>query len=56
MEHHSNLVPWQILAEERGAMLEWVPIDDEGILDLTVLDGYLRAATSSSSPSLTCRT
>jgi cysteine desulfurase/selenocysteine lyase len=42
MEHHSNLVPWQVLAEEKGATLEWVPIDDEGILDLTVLDGYLQ--------------
>jgi cysteine desulfurase/selenocysteine lyase len=42
MEHHSNLVPWQILAEEKGAVLEWVPIDDEGILDLTVLDGFLQ--------------
>jgi cysteine desulfurase/selenocysteine lyase len=42
MEHHSNLVPWQILADERGATLEWVPIDDEGILDLTVLDGFLQ--------------
>jgi cysteine desulfurase / selenocysteine lyase len=41
MEHHSNLVPWQILAEEKGAILEWVPIDDEGTLDLTVLDGFL---------------
>jgi len=42
MEHHSNLVPWQVLAEERGAQLEWVPIDDEGMLDLTVLDAYLQ--------------
>src|SRR5204863_38399 len=42
MEHHSNLVPWQVLAEEKGANLEWVPIDDEGILDLTVLDGFLQ--------------
>jgi cysteine desulfurase / selenocysteine lyase len=42
MEHHSNLVPWQILAEEKGATLEWVPIDDEGVLDLTVLDGFLQ--------------
>jgi cysteine desulfurase / selenocysteine lyase len=42
LEHHSNLVPWQVLAEEKGATLEWVPIDDEGILDLTVLDGFLQ--------------
>jgi cysteine desulfurase / selenocysteine lyase len=42
LEHHSNLVPWQQLAIEKGAVLEWVPIDDEGILDLAVLDGYLQ--------------
>jgi cysteine desulfurase/selenocysteine lyase len=41
LEHHSNLVPWQQLAIEKGATLEWVPIDDEGILDLDVLDGFL---------------
>jgi cysteine desulfurase / selenocysteine lyase len=41
LEHHSNLVPWQQLAIEKGAALEWVPIDDEGILDLDVLDGFL---------------
>ena len=32
MEHHSNLVPWQMLAEERGATLRYVDIDDEGRL------------------------
>ncbi len=32
MEHHSNLVPWQILAAERGARLEFVDIDDQGRL------------------------
>jgi cysteine desulfurase/selenocysteine lyase len=32
MEHHSNLVPWQILAQERGARLEFVDIDDQGRL------------------------
>ena len=30
MEHHSNIVPWQILCEERGAHLKVVPIDDSG--------------------------
>ncbi len=34
MEHHSNLVPWQMLAEERGLRLEFVPVSDEGELDL----------------------
>ena len=34
MEHHSNVVPWQLLCEERGARLEYVEIDGEGRLDL----------------------
>lgn len=34
MEHHSNLVPWQMLAAERGLRLEFVPVSDEGELDL----------------------
>jgi cysteine desulfurase/selenocysteine lyase len=32
MEHHSNLVPWQLLCEERGARLEVLPVDDRGVL------------------------
>jgi cysteine desulfurase/selenocysteine lyase len=34
MEHHSNLVPWQILAAERGVQLEFVPVTEEGLLDI----------------------
>src|SRR5215470_12708334 len=34
MEHHSNIVPWQILAEEKGARIEYVDIDDAGELRL----------------------
>ncbi|MDR4506323.1 MAG: cysteine desulfurase [Candidatus Scalindua sp.] len=34
MEHHSNLVPWQLLAREVGARLEFVSVDGEGVLDL----------------------
>src|SRR3954470_20127891 len=34
MEHHSNIVPWQQLAERVGAEIDWAPIDDEGLLDL----------------------
>lgn len=41
MEHHSNLVPWQLLCNEKGAELAYVPIDDEGILDLDALDALL---------------
>jgi cysteine desulfurase / selenocysteine lyase len=36
MEHHSNLVPWQILAAERGVRLEFIPVTDGGELDLEV--------------------
>ncbi|MDH3379937.1 MAG: cysteine desulfurase [Gammaproteobacteria bacterium] len=32
MEHHSNIVPWQLLCEQTGATLKWVPIDDRGEL------------------------
>ena len=32
MEHHSNLIPWQLLAQEKDADLEFVPFDDEGRL------------------------
>ncbi|HEX2105491.1 MAG TPA: cysteine desulfurase [Solirubrobacteraceae bacterium] len=41
MEHHSNLVPWQLLCERTGATLDWVPVDDEGRLQLDVLDELL---------------
>ena len=34
LEHHSNLVPWQMLAAEVGAELDWVPLDADGRLDL----------------------
>jgi cysteine desulfurase / selenocysteine lyase len=37
MEHHSNLVPWQLLAQEVGARLEFLCIDDEGLLQLDEL-------------------
>lgn len=36
MEHHSNLVPWQMLATELGVNLEFIPFNDNGILDLDV--------------------
>ena len=37
LEHHSNIVPWQMLAEERGARIRVVPINDDGEL---LIDGY----------------
>jgi cysteine desulfurase/selenocysteine lyase len=44
MEHHANIVPWQILAAERGLELRWIPLDDEGRLDLSDLDRLLDGA------------
>jgi len=41
MEHHSNLVPWQILAERIGARLRFVPVRDDGTLGLERLDQLL---------------
>ena len=32
MEHHSNIVPWQMLAQETGALLRWIPMDLRGVL------------------------
>jgi cysteine desulfurase/selenocysteine lyase len=40
-EHHSNIVPWQLLAKEKGAKLEYIRIDDNGELLLDDLDSYL---------------
>jgi cysteine desulfurase/selenocysteine lyase len=41
MEHHSNLVPWQLLAERTGARLQFVPVRDDGTLDLDQLPSLL---------------
>jgi cysteine desulfurase/selenocysteine lyase len=41
MEHHSNLVPWQLLCARTGATLDWVPVDDDGRLALDALDAKL---------------
>jgi len=40
-EHHSNIVPWQLLTKEKGAKLEYIGIDDNGELILDQLDSYL---------------
>jgi cysteine desulfurase/selenocysteine lyase len=42
MEHHSDLVPWQLICLERGAKLEYIPVTDEGHLDLEVYDRLLQ--------------
>jgi cysteine desulfurase / selenocysteine lyase len=41
MEHHSNLVPWQLLAEKVGAQLRFVPVRDDGTLELEKLSSLL---------------
>ncbi len=43
MEHHSNIVPWQLLCQERGARLEYVPVDGDGRLDMGQLARALSA-------------
>lgn len=40
-EHHSNIVPWQLLTKEKEAKLEYIGVDDNGELILDQLDGYL---------------
>lgn len=45
MEHHSNIVPWQLLAERTGATLRWIRIDEDGRLDLSTIDTLLTERT-----------
>jgi cysteine desulfurase/selenocysteine lyase len=52
MEHHSNLIPWQLLAQENGATLRHLPIDDEGRLRLDLLEEYITNKTKLVSLSL----
>jgi cysteine desulfurase/selenocysteine lyase len=49
MEHHSNVVPWYQVAREKGADLDWAPIDDEGRLDMEALASLLERG-----PKLVC--
>jgi cysteine desulfurase / selenocysteine lyase len=45
LEHHSNIVPWQLLCEEKGARLAVAPIDDSGALDLAAFEKMLSPKT-----------
>ena len=45
MEHHSNIVPWQLACERQGARLKVIPFSDEGVLDLDVLRNLLTDRT-----------
>lgn len=45
MEHHSNIVPWQMLCEAQGAVLKVVPMDERGVLDMDAFDRLLSERT-----------
>lgn len=45
MEHHSNIVPWQIACEDRGGSLKVIPLKDDGTLDLAVLETLISPRT-----------
>lgn len=45
MEHHANLVPWQLVAEKTGCKLRWISVTPEGDLDLSNLDALINPKT-----------
>jgi cysteine desulfurase/selenocysteine lyase len=45
MEHHSNIVPWQMVTQRAGATLRWLTVDDDGRLDLSQLDNIINERT-----------
>jgi cysteine desulfurase/selenocysteine lyase len=45
MEHHSNIVPWQLLTERKGATLRWFGLTDDGHLDLSNIDSLINERT-----------
>jgi cysteine desulfurase / selenocysteine lyase len=45
MEHHANIVPWQMICEEKGATLKVIPFDDEGVLNLNIFESLLNQHT-----------
>jgi cysteine desulfurase/selenocysteine lyase len=45
MEHHSNIVPWQLLTERTGATLRWFGLTDDGRLDLSTIDDLINERT-----------
>jgi len=45
MEHHANIVPWQIAVEKTGAVLKVVPVGDDGVLDMDAFDELLSEKT-----------
>lgn len=45
LEHHSNIVPWQLIAKEKGALIKIIPINDKGELDMDVYASLLSSKT-----------
>jgi cysteine desulfurase/selenocysteine lyase len=45
MEHHSNLVPWQLLAQRTGATFKWIPLDDDGRLVESAIEDVITERT-----------
>ncbi len=45
LEHHANIVPWQMMCERRGAELKVIPMNDEGILEIDKLDSLITDKT-----------
>lgn len=45
MEHHSNIIPWQMVAERTGAIVKWCPVTETGELDYDALVGLMSAKT-----------
>ena len=45
MEHHANLLPWQRLAQQKGAQLSFIPVTSDGVLDLSNLDAIITLHT-----------
>lgn len=44
LEHHANIVPWQMLATDRGFEIRWIPVTDDGCIDMTDLDRFMDGA------------
>ena len=45
LEHHANIVPWQMIAQEKGAILKVIPMDDNGVLDIAAYRNMLSDKT-----------
>ncbi|HYH28022.1 MAG TPA: cysteine desulfurase [Actinomycetota bacterium] len=45
LEHHSNIVPWQLAAQATGAILRWVPVTDDGLVELEAMSGLITDRT-----------